>query len=130
MKRNHFMLITAIIAWIFGLTMMFAPDKMMDNLTVETNTAVAIVMQWVGVGIFSIGCMNFISRNDAGSLGLKAVMSGNIILHAAGLMFDLFDYSNGFMKFSGLLMGIIVHVLLIIGFVYFLNKIPKLKSER
>ncbi len=40
MERKHFLIITSVLAWIFGLTMMFAPEKMVGNLTVETNTAV------------------------------------------------------------------------------------------
>jgi hypothetical protein len=130
MKRSSFLLIAAIIPLLFGLVMMMIPEKMLSNsLTSEANLQTLSVTRWVGFGVFTVGLINFLSRNDAGSIALKAIMIGNIAFHTLGVGFDIFDYSIGIMKLSGLITGLIPHSLLIIGFVYYLSKLPKVTIE-
>ena len=129
MKQSSFLLIAAIIPLLFGLVMMIIPDKMLSNmLTSEANLQTLLVTQWAGFGVFSIGLINFLSRKDSGSIALRAVMIGNIVLHTIGIFFDIYDYSIEVMKLSGLITGLIPHSLLIIGFVYYLLKLPKMNT--
>lgn len=126
MKQRTFLIIAAIIPLIFGLVMMVVPDKMLSNsLTNEVNTQTLSVTQWVGFGVFTIGLINFLSRNDTGSNALRAIMIGNIVFHSLGVFFDVYDYSIEVMKLSGLITGLIPHSLLIIGFAFYLSKLPK-----
>jgi len=127
MKQSIFLLIGAIIPLLFGLVMMIAPDYMLSNsLTREGDLLTSSVTQWVGFGTFTVGLITFLSRKDAGSMALKAVMIGNIVFHILGLCFDFYHYSIGVMKLSGLLTGLLPHTLLIIGFIYYLLRLPKL----
>ena len=126
MKRSSFLLIAAIIPLLFGLVMMVVPDTMLSNtLTSDANLQTHSVTQWVGFGVFTIGLINFLSRNDGGSTALKAIMIGNIVFHTLGVFFDIYDYSIGVMKLAGLLTGLAPHSFLIIGFVYYLRKLPQ-----
>ncbi len=126
MKRHPFFIIAAVVPWLFGLVMMLAPDMMLGNsLATEVHATTRIVTQWVGFGVFSLGWINFLSRNDAGSQALRAVMIGNIIFHALGIGFDVFDYFAGVMTISGLVSGLVPHSLLVIGFLYFLLNLRK-----
>jgi hypothetical protein len=126
MKRSTFLFITGIIPIIFGTIMMIAPGSMLANmLTNEANLQTLSVTQWVGCGIFSIGLVNFLSRKDPGSIALKALMFGNIALHSLGLCFDFYDFTNSVMTFSGLITGLILHLVFIIGFGYYLIKAGK-----
>jgi hypothetical protein len=130
MKRSSFLLIAAIIPSLFGLVMMFVPDQMLSNsLTSEANLQTRSVTQWVGFAAFTVGLITFLSRNDAGSIALKAVLIGNIVFHSLGLCFDTYHYSIGVMKLSGLITGLIPHSLLIIGFVYYLIKLPPISTK-
>jgi hypothetical protein len=123
MKQSSFLIIAALIPLLFGLVMMIAPDNMLSNsLTSETNLQTRSVTQWVGFGTFTIGLVNFLSRNDTGSIALKALMLGNIVFHSLGIFFDAFHYALGVMKLSGLITGLVPHSLLIAGFVYYLSK--------
>jgi hypothetical protein len=122
MKRNVFLTIAAILAVIFGSAMTFTPDKMIQNMATASDPSSLHVLQWAGNMLLTIGLINFLSRNDAGSPALRAVMIGNIFLHAGGLIVDWYHYSIGFVNVSGLATGMVVHVLLIIGFVYYLGK--------
>lgn len=130
MKRNIFLLIAAIIPGVFGLVMIVAPDKMLSNsLMGEINLMTRVVTQWVGFGVFSLGLINFLSRNDTGSTALNALMIGNVVFHSLGLAFDIYDYSIGIMRLSGLTTGLIPHSLLIIGFVYYLFNTTKTETK-
>jgi hypothetical protein len=128
MKRSVFLLIAALIPLLFGSVMMFAPQLMLYNLTVEMTAGLHEVTQWVGFGVFSLGIINFLSRNDNGSTALKAVMVGNILFHTLGLCFDVYDYSIGIMRLAGLITGVIAHSVLALGFSYYLWKLPAERS--
>ncbi len=125
MKRNVFLIISAVLAVFFGMHMLIAPGKMLENMLNSNSADLQHALQWSGTMLVSIGIINFLSRNDAGSAALRAVMIGNIILHVAGFAVDAYDYTIDFIKMPGLIMGAVVHGLLIIGFVYYLMKLPK-----
>jgi len=118
MKRNVFFIISALLAWLFGLMMVFLPDSMAATTTTSFN----IGMQWFGIALVSVGVINFFSRNDPGSKALRAVMIGNIFLHLVGGAADIYDYTRGIVQLSSILMGGVVHILMLVGFVYFLFK--------
>jgi hypothetical protein len=98
--------------------MIFLPDSM----AATTAPGVKIGMQWFGIALFSVGVINFLARNDPGSKALTAVMIGNIFLHIAGAAADIYDYMQGWVQLSSILMPGLVHLLMIIGFVYFMFK--------
>jgi hypothetical protein len=128
MKRKHLLVISAVIAWLLGLMMMFMPDKMEGNLVISLNENlknIHLLMQAVGAALFSIGWINFLARNDAGSKALNAILVGNILIHALNLAFDSYNYSQGAVTLSGIMTGGIIHVFLLIGFIYFLFKKEK-----
>ena len=129
MERSTFLIIAAIIPLLFGLVMMFVPNQMLSNsLTSAPNLQTRSVTQWVGFGTFTVGLMTLLSRNDPGSIALKAILIGNIVFHSLGVCFDIYHYSIGVMNLSGLIAGLIPHSLLIIGCVYYLLKVPAFKK--
>jgi len=125
MKRHQFFIISAVLAWLFGLAMIFMPDQ---AAAIGTTSSANIGMQWFGIALFSIGVINFFSRNDPGSKAMNAVILGNIILHAAGEAFDIYDYSAGLTQLSSIMASGIIHILLLFGFIYFLIKKPKAEA--
>jgi hypothetical protein len=124
MTQTTFLIIAAIIPLLFGLVMMFIPNKMLSNsLTSSPTLPTLSVTQWAGFGTFTVGVVTFLARNDLGSPSLQAIMIGNIIFHALGACFDFYHWRIGVMKLSGLITGLIPHTLLIIGFAYYLSKL-------
>lgn len=125
MKRKVFLIISAILALFFGLGMLISPDKMLENMVNVNTPDLQHALQWSGTMLVSIAIINFLSRNDTGSAALRAVMIGNIVLHVVGFAIDAYGYSIDFLKMSGLVSGAVVHILLTIGFIYYLMKLPK-----
>lgn len=125
MKRSVFFIISAMLALFFGLHMLIAPGKMLENMVNVNTPDLQHAVQWSGTMLVSIAVMNFLSRNDPGSAALRAVMIGNIILHVVGFGVDAYGYSIDFLKMYGLVSGAVVHALLTIGFIYYLMKLPK-----
>lgn len=74
--------------------------------------------------MFSLAWITFLSRNDPGSPALRAVISGNLVFHALGLLIDIYGYAAGAMTTPGLVTGVITHALLGIGFGYYLTRTP------
>jgi hypothetical protein len=122
MKRHHFLLLAGILASLFGLSMVFAPAQLLANMTTDASAGAALVLRWMGCVLVSVGVINILARDDAGSPALMGVMVGNVLVHALGLIVDLVDYATGFIRLSGIVMGSVVHVGLLVGFLYYLRK--------
>src|ERR1051326_30177 len=86
MKRQTFMLIAALLACAFGLSMLLSPASMLANMTTGAGPDAARVLRWSGTALFSIGIIPFFSRNDPGSPALRGVMIGNVMIHALALV--------------------------------------------
>jgi len=119
MKRSTFLLISAIVAWIFGLVMMINPRGFTSGTIPIPTDQIDALMRLLGVNLFAIGWINFLSRTDGWSKALRAILIGNIILHVFGLGFDFYNYSLGLFLMSGIMMGAVVHLLFIFGFSYY-----------
>ena len=125
MTRHRFLLLAAIVPGLFGVVMMLAPGMMLANsLTATVDPATREVARWAGFAVFSLAWITFLSRNDPGSPALRAVMSGGLVFHALGIVIDIHGYATSAMTTSGLVMGVIPHALLGIGFGYYLTRTP------
>lgn len=125
MSRSRFMLVAAVVPWVFGLVMMLVPGMMLANsLAAEFDGTTRAVTQWVGFGVFSIGWITFLARHDEGSPALEAVLVGNVLFHTLGIGFDTYHYLGGVMTLSGLVAGLVPHSLLALGSCYFLTLRP------
>jgi hypothetical protein len=125
MSRQTFMAAAAVVAALFSAVMVFAPDKMMEGMGTTLQDTTKIALQAVAAMLFAIAVMTFLARKDEGSVALRAVMIGNIVLHIIATPIDWIAYSQGiFPQISGFLPGTVVHVIFGAGFVYYLWKLP------
>lgn len=122
MSRSVFLVIAGVMALFFGASMLAAPDQMLSNMARDSPDA-ALVLQWMSCVLIAVGVINILSRSDAGSPALRAVMLGNIVLHTMGLAIDFWHHTKGFVQASGVMMGAMVHGVLIAGFGYYLSKL-------
>ena len=124
MKRAHFLVLAGVVATFFGLSMIAAPDQLLKNMTTMPSESAERVLQWMGVTLLALGAINILSRNDAGSPALRAVLIGNIVLHVLGFGIDVWHHMVGFVNISGVITGGVVHLGLIAGFAFYLSKLP------
>lgn len=123
MSRRTFLVIASAVPCLFGVVMMLIPTVMLDNsLTAAPDDYTVAVTRWVGFGVFSIAAITFLSRKDAGSQALRAVMLGNLVFHVLGIIMDTTGYANGTMTASGLVTGLVPHTVLAAGFAFYLAR--------
>lgn len=122
MTRRRFLVVAAAVPGLFGLVMMLVPTVMLENsLTEVPQDATVAVTRWVGFAVFSVALITYLSRNDAFSPALRAVMIGNVVFHLLGTVMDTSGYLAGTMTISGLVTGLVPHTLLAAGFLHFLR---------
>ncbi|MFN8352969.1 MAG: hypothetical protein U0Y10_00860 [Spirosomataceae bacterium] len=126
MKRYTFLTISAVVGAFFAVYMLLAPNKMMESLGTSPSDSANVVLQATSVMLLSISAMTFLSRSDGGSLALRAILIGNIVMHVVALPIDWIAYEQGiFTQISGIIPGTVTHLVFAVGFVYFLAKLKK-----
>jgi hypothetical protein len=125
MKRSVFLVIAGIIATFFGAGMIFNPSQMLNMIPIETNQSTRVVLQWMGCPMIAIGLMNIMARKDPGGPALRAILLANILLHFFGACVDAYDFTHGFINNQGIIMGSVIHLGFIAGFLFYLSKTPK-----
>ena len=126
MKRKTFFLIAAIIGVLFSVVILSGPAKMIGNMGGQPCDTTNVVLQVVSVMLFSMAVITFLARNDPGSIALRAIIIGSIVLHIVSIPVDLIAYQKGiFTQLSGIIPGQVIHVILAIGFILCLKNLPK-----
>jgi hypothetical protein len=121
MKRSAFLVLAGVLACAFGAGMLLAPQQMLANMTNASAAETAFVLRWTGSGLIAIGVINILARNDPGSPALRAIILGNIALHVVAWLLDLKDFRSGFVQTSAIVMGSVVHLGLMLGFLVYLR---------
>ena len=122
MKRSIFLLLTAIIAAIFGCMMLFVPDKAAEGFGLISNPVTTMFFHLLGGMILSAGILNFMVRNDKDSTTLKAILIFNIIFHVLGMGSDILATTSGVIEFSKIIPGYVVHIFVGVGSIIYLVK--------
>lgn len=119
MNRSRFLVIAGAVGCVFGLSMILVPVQMLAGMTTITSACSMNAVRWMGPGILAVGVINIFARKDPGSDALRAIMTGNIVLHLIAWSLDFTDYRAGIVTPSGFALGTVVHALLAAGFVYY-----------
>jgi hypothetical protein len=130
MNRSIFLLLTSVIAFLFGGMMLVSPDKASETFGIAFSPEIGIVFRWLGVMIVCSGILNFIVRKDSGTSTLKAVLIFTAAFHALSLLIDFVGIGQGVLKIGNLIPGIVVHSFVAVGSVFYLLKIKTSESPR
>jgi hypothetical protein len=99
--------------------MIAAPDKMMEGVGSQPNSSTNVVLQVVSIFLICIGLITFLARKDSGSIALRAIIIGSIVMHIVLIPIDWIAYQQGtYITISGFLPGTIVHIIFAAGFIY------------
>ena len=125
MKLKTFLIIAAAASALYGIIVLFLPGFVMQTNGLDVSESAKVFAESVGGLFLGIGLINFYARNDTGSNTLKGVLMGNIVVHAMALVTDgaavLTNVISQNQWFS-----ILVHVIFLIGFVYYFLRFRKI----
>jgi hypothetical protein len=117
MKRKYFLIISALVAWIFSIGMMLMPAGFTSGISTQPpSAAVNAWATFLGSNLFAIGFINLFSSYSPWSSAVRAILWGNIVLHVLAIATDANAYNNNVINMGGLMQGTIVHIVFIIGF--------------
>jgi hypothetical protein len=120
MKRAYYFWIAAILALLFGLLMFLAPDVAATQFQLTPSPATATIFRVAGAILIGVAVLEFLVRNQPMSDTLKAVLWGNATIHGVGFVGDLWSVQAGNISFSGVAVGLVAHLIVLVGAVYYL----------
>ena len=114
MKLNTLMMITALVALIFGLGFILAPQTSIGLYGNELNDVGQFVARYFGAALIGYAFLAWLNRNSA-SRGVQAGFFAAMVL---GLVVSVYDAFAG--THNGLVwLNVVIYLLLALGFGYF-----------
>ena len=120
MKRAYYFWVAAILAVAFGLLMLFAPAFAATQFQITGSSATATIFRVLGSVMLGVALLNFLVRNHTMSETLRAVLWTNVAIHGIGFLADLWSVQQGDIPFSGVAIGLVAHLIVLIGGAYYL----------
>jgi cation transport ATPase len=118
MKLSMFMTINAVVALLFGIASLFAPQIMLEVYGAKTINAELIQMtRFFSSGIFCYAAMTWFARNAEESEARRAIVLALIVSYVIGLIVTVMGYFSGVVNmFAWLNVGLYVFFLLGYGY--------------
>jgi len=121
MKRETFLLITAVLAALFGIFFIFLTPLAVSQFITDQGGSVLMLERSVGISLLSIGLRNYFARKRTDTLALKAIMAGTVFLLFGSVVIEIYAVMNG--DFTAQVWGgVIAKLLMAIGYLYYLGK--------
>lgn len=118
-----FIAISAVLAWLFGLALLFSPAAFYRPTGIEMNPLIATLAQAHGATLVGLGTLNWLGRR-AERRGLQAILGGNLVVQVLSLAVVLRTMTLG--AGERVAPGIVIHVVLASLFAYFLTRARRL----
>ena len=115
-----FISIAAVLAWLFGAMLLFAPAGLYAPAGIAMTPMIATLAQAHGATLVGLGVVNWLARN-ADRQGLIAVLTGNLVVQVLSLFVVIRTMQLG----AGLAVapGVVIHVVLGSLFATFLIRV-------
>lgn len=121
MKRSYYFWLAAILALLFGLLMLFAPGQAASAFQLATSDgSTNTIFRVLGSVMLGVALLNFMVRNHTMSETLRAVLWANVAIHGIGFLGDLWSVQQGDVPFAGVAVGLVAHLIVLVGGVYHL----------
>jgi hypothetical protein len=121
MKRSYYFWVAAILALLFGLLMLFVPGQAASAFQLGTsNGSTNTIFRVLGSVMLGVALLNFLVRNHTMSETLRAVLWTNVAIHGIGFLADLWSVQQGDVPFSGVAIGLVAHLIVLLGGAYYL----------
>ena len=110
--RRAFFWVAAIVGALLGLLMFFAPGVAGQSFNVATTPLADALFRVLGAALLSVALMNFLVRDHPASETLTAILWMNAAVHILGIVADVWSTLIGTLTWSGILPGLVVHVII------------------
>ena len=120
MKRRNFLLVSAIIGLAMSAMMFLAPASLLNDTLPGANPMAEFLMRVIAVAVVSMSIINLFARRDGWSDSMRAILSGNAVMHVLLLALDLYGYVDGLVGTRSVVMSIVLHGGLAVGFMVML----------
>ncbi len=120
MTLKSFFIINAIMFIPFGIGMLLMPLFIFNMIAVNLDSDGLLMASTVGSMLLSFGILSYLSRNlDIHSIGVKAILTANLLFHAIDCFLTFKGASVGVMNSLGYMFSTL-HFLFALGFFYYL----------
>jgi hypothetical protein len=113
---------SGVVAILFGLFFLLGAERAVRSFDLgASNLAIRLFVRSEGAALVSVGIINLLANIDDGSPALKAIVIGNIAIHALSVAVD---FSERYQRKAGVWFGLLVHVVFLVWFGYWLINFP------
>src|SRR5947209_7996944 len=124
-----FLLISAIVALIFGFGFVLLPGVMFSIYGIASAPAAVLGFRLFGSVLIAIGVLTWLLKDSTDWPAIKALLLSVAIGNVIGLLFVLLATLNGTLSAMGW-SAVLIYLLLLIGEGYFLSRGPASTLER
>jgi hypothetical protein len=117
-----FLSIAAVLAWLFGLGLLLAPAGFYRPTGIPFTPMLGTIAQAHGATLVGLGTIDWLARG-ADRRGVVAVLTGNLVVQVLSLAVVLRTAALG--AGAAVTPGVAIHVLLGLGFAWFLKRAPR-----
>lgn len=118
MKLSHLMIVSAVVAVIFGIAFVLAAGSLMTLYGATLNPAGNLIAQLFGAALIGFAVVNWFARNAKEGEALQAIVLANLVSDTIGFILALLGQLAGVVNALGW-STVVIYLLLALGFAYF-----------
>jgi hypothetical protein len=120
-QGRWFLKLSAVLAWLFGLMLIFNTRQFESPVGIDVTDKVATIAQAQGAILLGLGVINWMTAGGPGNATVLAVLAGNLVVQVASLAVAARALALGIFSPSAA-PAVVIHVLLGAGFLYYLAR--------
>jgi hypothetical protein len=117
MNVRTFLIISAVIALLYGLGLIFMPATLLAMYGFETGAGEKLLSQFFGTELLVLGVVVWLAKDLTGA-SVRPIITGNLVGNAVGVIVSLMGALNGTMNAVGW-SAVGIYLFLTLGFGYF-----------
>jgi hypothetical protein len=118
MKLSNLMVVTAVVAAVFGIAFVLASGPLMSLYGATLNPAGTLIAQLFGAALIGYAVVNWFARNAKGDEALRAIVLANFLADTVGFIAALLGQLSGVTNALGW-STVAIYLLLALCYAYF-----------
>ena len=117
MNLRTLIIISAVIALLYGLGLVFIPLTLLSMYGFSTGASEKLLSQFFGSELLVLGVLAWLSKDSTGA-SVRPLVTGNVVGNTVGTIVSLMGVLNGIMNPVGW-SAVGIYLFLALGFAYF-----------